>query len=212
VADEIDAHEVPRRSRVVIGTARAEAMATLARAGAAPILSTMPRVDLSWVTPELAVGGRFATADVPWLARLGVRGVVDLRREEHDDAALLAEHGIAFFELPTPDTRAPAQPLLDEGVAWLNARLDAGGRVLVHCQHGVGRSALLATCVLVSRGRSPPAAVAALKRARPAASPNREQLTALVNWSARWRDQHASPWRVPSVDELTAIAWQAATF
>jgi hypothetical protein len=111
---------------VVIGTARVEAMVTLAPARAAPILSTMPGVDLSWVTPELAVGGRFATADVPWLARLGVRGVADLRREEYDDVALLAEHGIAYLGLPTPDTHAPAQPLLDEGVAWVNARLDAG--------------------------------------------------------------------------------------
>ena len=61
-------------------------------------------------------------------------------------------------------------------VATMAPRLDAGSRVYIHCEHGVGRSALLALCVLVSRGDPPLGALERAKSARWQVSPSPEQL------------------------------------
>ena len=69
--------------------------------------------------------------------------------------------------------------MLDDGVAFVNRHLDRGERVLVHCEHGIGRSATLALCVLVSRGMEPldalwnwrRAAARSSRRARPNTRP-----------------------------------------
>src|SRR5450631_3581124 len=43
-------------------------------------------LNLSWVTPHLAVGGRVHPDDIASLARIGVTQVVDTRSEYSDDA------------------------------------------------------------------------------------------------------------------------------
>ncbi len=171
----------------------------------------MSQPDLDWITPELAVGGRLSPELVETLASaLDVRAVVDLRVEERDDPELLRRHGIDFLHLPTEDVCAVAQAHLDEGVAWIGAALDRGARVLVHCQHGIGRSALLACCVLVSRGRRPTEALDAAKRARARVSPSPAQLAALVEWCARWCARLGRACPAETVDELARIAYRAA--
>ena len=161
-------------------------------------------MDLSWVTPQLAVGGSFGMEEAAELARtLGIDRVVDLRRECCDDEEILLIHGVTLLELPTEDRCAASQEKLDEGVAWVNAQLAAGHRVFIHCQHGIGRSALLALCVLVSRGLPPLDALALLKRSRRQASPSPEQLEAFRTWVAR----RAPAFAVPPLDALGRIAW-----
>jgi hypothetical protein len=89
-------------------------------------------LNLDWVTEYLAVGGAFSGQDVRRLRAMGVTAVVDLRGEESDDAALLAEHGIEFLHLPTPDTHPPSPEDFDRGVNWVLDQQDAGRHVLVH--------------------------------------------------------------------------------
>ena len=75
--------------------------------------------------------------------------------------------------------------MLDEGVAFARRARAQGRRLLVHCHHGIGRSATLALCVLVDRGLSP---LDALSQAKDDA--RREQIyqrmaltvTALSGW------------------------------
>ena len=50
--------------------------------------------------------------------------------------------------------------------ATLDAELSAGKNVVVHCRQGIGRTGLIAACLLVSRGVSPGSAVDALSAAR----------------------------------------------
>jgi protein-tyrosine phosphatase len=143
-------------------------------------------LDLDWVTPALAVGGRYPLEAAGYLAReLRVGAVVDLRVEDCDDERVLRAHGIELLHLPTEDGHAVPPRMLDDGVRWVGARLDRGARVLVHCQHGVGRSALLALCVLVERGERPMRALVIAKGARGQISPSPEQLEAYRAWLAR---------------------------
>ena len=166
-------------------------------------------IDLHFVAPGLAVGARFAAEAAPRLAREhGISRVVDVRVEACDDEAVLRTHGITLLHLPTEDTRALSQERIRHGVAFVSDGLDRGEGVLVHCQYGIGRSALLALCVLVARGDAPLEAMERAKRARRVVSPSPEQLHALVTFAAAVKVERCTPWRVPDVQELGAIAWR----
>jgi protein-tyrosine phosphatase len=159
--------------------------------------------DLTFVTEQLAVGGRFATEATRVLAAThGIRHVVDLRVEACDDEAILVEHGIEFLHLPTADLSAVALPMLDDGVAFVSARVRRGERVLVHCEHGIGRSVLLTMCTLVELGFGAVEALARIKDARAKASPSPEQIEAYRAWIA------PRVARVPTFDELADIAYR----
>ncbi len=66
-----------------------------------------------------------------------------------------------------------------QGTTWVNERLNKGERVLIHCEHGVGRSVLLTCAVLVARGMYASAALDLVKRERWQASPNHQQIVRL---------------------------------
>lgn len=159
--------------------------------------------NLSWITPTLAVGGSFPIRLAGHLARdLGLQAVVDLRAEACDDEAVLKRHGLTLLHLPTEDHRAVDQAMLDAGVAFVVPCLDAGERVLVHCEHGVGRSALLALCVLVARGEAPDEAVETAKSGRWQVSPNPAQYEAWAHWLRR---RGLEP---PGFDAFAAVAYR----
>ncbi len=165
-------------------------------------------LDLDWVTPQLAMGGRFPIHAAEHLARkLGVRHVVDLRVEDCDDEEVLREHGIELLHLPTQDQCGVSVPMLDEGVAWVNEKLERGLKVYIHCEHGIGRSALLALCVLVARGDEPLQALVRAKGARRKVSPSPEQLHAFRVWLSIRRARTGEDIAIPSLDDLTWIAY-----
>ncbi len=137
------------------------------------------RLDLSWIDPTLAVGGRIRPHDIPKLQRVGVTAVVDVRAEHRDDEAGLRQHGITLLYLPTPDTYPLSLDDLRTGAKWINEQRKAGGRVLVHCEHGVGRSVLLAAAALVCEGQSAHDAFSLIEAKRWQASPNRRQIVRL---------------------------------
>ncbi|HET9068554.1 MAG TPA: dual specificity protein phosphatase family protein [Amaricoccus sp.] len=159
--------------------------------------------EFSWIDETLAVGGSFPRGVAERLAReCGIAAVIDVRIEASDHPEELAAHGLAFLRLPTEDACAVSQEMLDEGVRF--AREVAGGRLLIHCQHGIGRSALVALCVLVDRGQAPMAALRRAKDAREKISPARCQFEAWAEWIARRAPQH----RAPSFEDYAAVAYR----
>ena len=160
-------------------------------------------LDVSWITPALAVGGCFDEAHAEALAgEHRISAVVDLREEACDDAALLVRHGIELLHLPTPDTCAATPDKLDAGVAFVTRHLDGGRRALIHCQHGIGRSALLALCVLVAHGHAPLAALELAKARRGKVSPSPAQYE---GWAVWLRARGVQP---PTFDEFAEIAYR----
>lgn len=166
-------------------------------------MSDDPLLNLDWITPQLAVGGGFPESAAEWLAQsAGVSAVVDLRAEACDDDAVLRRHGMTLLHLPTEDHFAVSQPMLDEGVGFATQRIARGECVLVHCQEGVGRSALLALCVLVELGSAPLEALNQAKGARWQVSPNPAQYEAWAEWLAR----RGLP--APGFDAFAAVAYR----
>lgn len=169
----------------------------------------VPPLDLHFVAPGLAVGAAFGREQAARLAREhGITRVVDLRAEARDDEHVLRLHGITLLHLPTRDCCAVSQDMLRDGVAFVSEGLDRGEKALVHCQWGIGRSALLALCVLVDRGEAPLAALARAKGARAVVSPSPEQLEAFLAFSGAVKVARGAAWILPDLDALAAIAWR----
>ncbi|GEL74355.1 hypothetical protein MVI01_61390 [Myxococcus virescens] len=166
-------------------------------------------LNLDAVTPSLAVGGRYPMEAAAYLAGpLGIRSVVDVRVEDCDDERVLRQHGITLLHLPTQDMQAIRLPMIHDGVAWVRARLARREKVLIHCEHGIGRSALLALCVLVEGGLPPLEALSLAKDRRNLVSPSPEQLTAFIAYTQALRASREVPWEVPGFDALAAIAYR----
>jgi Dual specificity phosphatase, catalytic domain len=166
------------------------------------------QINMSWIMPRLAIGGSFRDELAETIAcELGMKAIVDLRREACDDIVLLRRHGLEFLHLPTEDHRAVSQPMLDEGVGFARRHLAAGERVLIHCEHGIGRSATLALCVLVAEGHAPLDALALAKRRRSLVSPSPAQYEAWISWLDRHRASNGGIGEVPSFDAFAAIAY-----
>ena len=165
-------------------------------------------LDLDWVTPSLAVGGRFPIEAAEYLAtELGVRHVVDVRVEACDDERVLQEHGVELLHLPTQDACGISLAMLDEGVAWVTEKLTGGHKVYIHCEHGIGRSALLAVCVLVALGDAPLDALSRAKGARRKVSPSPEQIEMFRAWLTARRARDGGHVAVPTFEALAAIAY-----
>jgi predicted protein tyrosine phosphatase len=145
------------------------------------------RADLHWLSDELAVGGCFPMDRAADLAREHrIRAIVDLRREDCDDVSKLRAAGIDFLHLPTPDLEPATSEMLERGVAFARKYMERGECVFIHCQHGIGRSALLALCVLVDHGWEPLDALTHAKNQRERLSPSRSQYEGWAEWlSAR---------------------------
>lgn len=159
--------------------------------------------DFHWLTDQLAVGGRFAPHRARDLAEQhGISAVVDLRGEDRDDEEQLRAAGIEFLHLPTPDLEPATHEHLERGVAFVRERLESGGKVLIHCQHGIGRSALLALCVLVDQGFEPLNAIAHAKDRREKVSPSPSQF---AGWCAWLRGRGHQP---PTMHEFGCIAYR----
>jgi protein-tyrosine phosphatase len=146
-------------------------------------------LNLSWVTPHLAVGGRVHSDDIASLARLGVTQVVDTRSEYSDDSEEMKREGIELLYLPTPDTYPLSIGQLEEGAAWISERLKQGGRVLIHCEHGVGRSVLLTCAVLVYDGMHARDALELVQEKRWQAGPNQRQVARLKEFESSVRSR-----------------------
>ena len=75
-----------------------------------------------------------------------------------------------WAHLPIRDVDVPAVPFLSGWPAVradLLGRLDAGGRVVVHCRGGLGRAGLVAALLLIENGPPAEAAIRTVRAARP---------------------------------------------
>ena len=147
------------------------------------------RLNFTWITESLAVGGAPRKRDYRRLAALGITAVIDAREEASDDAEALTQVGIRLLHLPTPDRFALSQEQLRRGTRWALERLAEGGKLFVHCQHGVGRGPLQGCAILIGQGLSAPEALRTMRTRRWQAAPNDRQIEGLLQFEERWKQE-----------------------
>ena len=104
-------------------------------------------------------GGDWLEDEVRAWRSSGIDVVVSLlEREEEEELDIAREadacrvNGVEFITHPVADRGIPSPRAFAELVRGLEEKLAAGKGVGVHCRQGVGRSALLAACLLIAAG------------------------------------------------------------
>lgn len=124
-------------------------------------------------------GGDWLDLDLAAWRKSGVDTVLSLlTADEERDLNLTEEnaaaqiHGMRFLSLPIPDRQTPAsQVAVASALKEVDADLSRGKSVLVHCRQGVGRSGVIAACLLSAHGIDPQTAIERISSARGVAVP-----------------------------------------
>ncbi|MCC6363578.1 MAG: dual specificity protein phosphatase family protein [Bryobacterales bacterium] len=67
---------------------------------------------------------------------------------------------MSFLRFPIPDRQTPKSvDSFSKALESLDLELKTGRNVVVHCRQGIGRSGLMAACLLVANGADPDTAV-----------------------------------------------------
>lgn len=113
-----------------------------------------PRMDMTWITPRIALGGGIWNQEnMAAVARTGVTHIIDMQIE-FDDTPLAGPHGIEVLWNPTDDDFETKPPeLFQRGVEFaINALEDNDARVFIHCAAGVHRAAMMTLAILCAQG------------------------------------------------------------
>jgi len=127
------------------------------------------RMDMTWVTGRIAVGGGIWTAEnMAAVARAEVTHVIDMQME-FDDTKLAEPHGIEVLWNPIDDDFQPKPPeVFQRGVDFATEALDREeSKLFIHCAAGVHRAPMMALAVLCSLGWTPDAARILIEKRRP---------------------------------------------
>jgi protein-tyrosine phosphatase len=119
-------------------------------------------------------GGDWLKDDIGNWKRANVGAVVSLLTPDEDrdfdlrdEAGEIRRQGMDFTSFPIPDREVPrSEAQLAEVLERLARDLSTGKNVLVHCRQGIGRSGLVAACLLVKKGMSPGGAVESVSAVR----------------------------------------------
>ncbi len=125
-------------------------------------ISARPRGG-EWLSDEMRSWKSSGVGTVLSLLTPNEEQELDLQEERREAQRI----GLRFVSLPIPDLQVPSSPsevaaVLDE----IGASLSSGHGAVIHCRQGVGRSGLIAACLLMLKGASPDSAVQIVERAR----------------------------------------------
>ena len=128
-----------------------------------------------WVLRDkLAVSPMPSLSDIPELAK--VFNAVVILIEPHEAMGYIdlylerwKSHGVEVYYAPTPDFHPTDLIELYRIVKWIDKIINTGGKVLVHCMGGIGRSGLVAASYLLYSGWSPVKTINYIRALRPGA-------------------------------------------
>ncbi len=129
------------------------------------------RMDITWVTDRIAVGGGIWNPDnMAAVSRAGITHIIDMQIE-FDDTPLALPHGIVVCWNPVDDDFEPKPAeVFYRGVEFgLAALRENGAKLFVHCAAGVHRAPMMTLALLGVMGWTLESAMDLIERRRPAA-------------------------------------------
>ncbi|MBI2193835.1 MAG: dual specificity protein phosphatase family protein [Planctomycetes bacterium] len=124
--------------------------------------------------------------DLEFLRALHVDLVISLTElplPEH--VQILLESRI--LHLPVPDLSRPAQEQVEQAVQEIHQTLEGGGKVVVHCGAGMGRTGVILACYLVFTGLSAEDAITEVRIRRPGSIETEDQERCVWDYEKRLR-------------------------
>ena len=140
------------------------------------------------------MGGDWLADEIQSLAAQGVQVLVSLLTQQEsenlqleEEGSFCAANGIEFLSFPITDRDVPPQDsALTDFLGLLQDRIADGKAVAIHCWAGIGRSTIIASCLLISSGRSVEQIMSMISRARGYPVPDtRAQLQWVREFAAR---------------------------
>ncbi|WP_172670816.1 dual specificity protein phosphatase family protein [Labrenzia sp. DG1229] len=126
--------------------------------------------------------GEWLDDDLKKLKLIGIDHIVSMLTPEEADSLSLANegevcerNGINFTNVSVVDRDIPETAAAKELALSIIADLHAGSSVVVHCRAGIGRSGLVACCVLIGLGILAEDALAKVSAARGVLVPDTEE-------------------------------------
>lgn len=134
------------------------------------------------ILPHLYLGSEIHASQKELLQRLGITSIVNVSRNIPN----FFEEAFHYKSIPVDDTyTADIGRWFEEAAAFIDSVKNSKGRVLVHCQAGISRSATICLAYLISRHQLRlDEAYEYVKKRRSVISPNFNFMGQLLNWES----------------------------
>jgi len=146
---------------------------------------------------------RDLTSDLEAIHSWGARALVSLMEEDEllavgirpaEVACRLENLAIEWIHAPIMDGSVPDEAFM---IRWrsmvprLRSVLSEGGGIVFHCLGGLGRTGMMAACLLIEEGVAPADAIAIVRAARPGAIENVRQENFVMDYLPIRQLQHS---------------------
>lgn len=146
--------------------------------------------DLHEVVPCLFIGSQGAAHNRGGIDECGVTHIINCATGIHNAFEDELEYlSLGLYDVPEQDVRE----VVRSSAKWIGEVIDAGGKVLVHCNAGVSRSAVIVIAYLmIKQGMSLEDALAKAKAARKQVRPNEGFMEQLQELQAALLEERGS--------------------
>lgn len=131
----------------------------------------MPKPSGEWLDEDIAFYGTLAVGLIVSLLEASEIDELSLRSEE----LVCANRGMDFRNFPIPDRGLPVRSALEKFIDELNAYLQKDVKIAIHCRAGIGRTGLVAGCLLQKTGITAQRAIDLLNEARGVSIPDTDE-------------------------------------
>lgn len=113
----------------------------------------MAAYEITWMSSQLAVGhAPMSFMDIERIKEAGIDAIINLCGEYCDLHEIEKQSGFEVYYLPIPDECAPDLEAMEQALSWLDEAICLNKKILIHCKHGLGRTATLVSAYLLRQG------------------------------------------------------------
>lgn len=128
-------------------------------------------------------GGEWLDKEIANLKKLSAGVIVSLLESSEifelgldKEQELCAQHDIDYINFPISDRSVPADRAgVDALIKQLRDKIAVGASVVIHCRMGIGRSSIIAGCLLLREGQRPDDIIAHISKVRGLKVPDTEE-------------------------------------